>query len=361
MRTFAVLLALAAVVSAETWPTLEQFVRQCKRIVVAKADGQKGKELRFRITKVWKGTPLRKGETYCAYPGEHGVPDKGADEVIFFFGESDRHGTSFPIVNGRLLYAETYDDDFLHPKSRRRWYTVGEFEERVRILRLPMVATADKQFRLQTRGFAKGAAGTPFEFELERDDRVWDGAEIYFDEAAAAVEATLDGKPLADLRAHASVWPWGSPRILVHGLHPGATLDRLALECTVLRIVEAKAYHFDKLTRGKSEELKAPPFVFTVDADAGGATIDCAIEGRNHPHNITPMWALDALSLRDDRFRFLTGQDGAGNHRGFSYSFALARAPRTPLQFPLSLFLRIPTKVEKERLRFEFRDFKLAR
>ena len=86
-----------------------------------------------------------------------------------------------------------------------------------------------------------------------------------------------------------------------------------------------------------------------------------AIEKQLGTRTLTPMWAFNALFLLDSKFRHLHGQEGAVNHRGGAYDYALSDPPGTPLKFPLSLQLAIPTKIKKERIRFEFRDFKLKR
>jgi len=370
MRTSWILLLLAAASHAESWEPLEQYVRSCTRIVKARAGGKKDREIRFKLIECWKGKPLSKDEEYLTYPGEHGVPEKGADEIVFFFTKEGRHSTSFPVVNGRVQYAATHDADALAAKPLRRWYSVAEFKERVEILQLPMAATADKRFRLQSRGFPKGAAGTPYEFEVERAGSPWYGSEVYFDEEQTQVEAIVDGKPVEGLRAHASIWPTWSPRIEVYGLAAGSKVDRLVVVCPVIHVVASKAYDFEKLAMGKSAEFSAPPFTFRVESDAKEAMIVCglvrdaklrALEKTLDSQAITPMWAANALYLLDDKFRYLAPLGGAGNHRGFALGFALSDPPGAPLQFPLSLSIRIPTKIKKERLRFEFHDFKLAR
>jgi hypothetical protein len=365
MRILAALIALASVAGAESWPSFEQYVRSCTRIVKAKAAGTKDGEMCFELLESWKGKRVRDDEEYRALSGEHGVEVNDGQEIVFFFTNGPRHSTSFPIEDGKLLYASTSEDDDL-----RRSYTVAEFEERVRILQLPMVATADKQVRLQARGRADGAAGLPLEFELERDSLRWHGSEIYFDEEAVLVEAIVDGEPLPELLAHASVWPWGSPRVQVHGIRSPVRLDRLVIEVGVIRVVESKAYRFEKLALGKSARLSAPPFAFEVEAAESGAMVVCelvrdeqlrAIEKALDTQTLTPMWAFEALLLTDAQSRFLERTEGGGNHRAGAYDYALASAPHAPLPFPLSLSIRIPTKIVKERIRFEFRDFKLER
>jgi len=373
MRTLAAVLLLLCSVQGESWETLEQFVRSCPLIVKAKASGTKDREIRFKVLESWKGKSAFKDGEYFAYPGEHGVEVKDGQEIVFFFNffnQSKRHTTSFPIKDGKLLYASTYDADMLSRHPLRRWYTVAEFRERVRILQLPMAATPDKNFRLQARGKAQDAAGTPLEFELERAYLAWDSSQIYFDEDAECVEAFVDGKPLPGLRAHASVWPTGSPRIQLYGLASDKKIDRLVIEFGVIHVVTSKAYHFEKLALGKSREFSAPPFSFQVEAKPAEAMVICglvrdekhrAIEKALGTQTLTPMWAFHALSLTDSKFRYLETRAGAVNHRGGAYGYALVDAPRTPLTFPLCLTIRIPTKIKKERIRFEFRDFKLKR
>jgi len=361
MRTVIVLLTVVAATQAETWQPLPDYVRSCRLIVKARAAGKKGDQLRFEILESWKGKAKFKNDEYLTDDREHGATVKDGQEIVFFFTKGDRHSTSFPIKDGKLLYASTSDDELL-----RRSYTVAEFKQRIAILAQPMAETADKEFRIQFRS----AGPRRIEFELERRFRHWLPTEVLFAEREVIVEATVDGEPLQGLMAHAGYWPGQAPELGINGLPKLGKIDRLRITLDVLLVQESTQYRLEKLAPGKSAELVAPPFRFAVDGAKTEATVSCTIargkelwafEKQLGVGALTTRWGIQAVYLADDKFRVLLRQEHAGNHRYAAGSFSLLDPPGAPLQYPLMLSIRIPKKVEKKRLVWEFRDLKLKR
>lgn len=117
-----ILLCIAMSARAEIWAPLEDYVALCTSIVKAKTVAIANGQVEFEITEVWLGSDERK--RYVTYDGEHGVHVEVGQEIIFFFTERERHGTAFPIKDGRLIYGATSDSEY-------REYTVDEFRDAI--------------------------------------------------------------------------------------------------------------------------------------------------------------------------------------------------------------------------------------
>ncbi len=111
--------------SAETCPTLSEYVADCILIVKAKQIGAlpeiQDSNLTFKVIDTWKGTfdphefaRITPEGYIIASQGEHGVHVEKDQEIIFFFTRHNQptnkisvHSTAFPIASGRLTYAST--------------------------------------------------------------------------------------------------------------------------------------------------------------------------------------------------------------------------------------------------------------
>ena len=62
-----------------------------------------------------------------------------------------------------------------------------------------------------------------------------------------------------------------------HHHHDQRDGARLTIEIGVIHVVESKAYHFEKLAKGKSAELSAPPFAFEVESEANEVMVVCSL------------------------------------------------------------------------------------
>lgn len=155
---------------AETWPSLEDYVRDCALIVKARQVGpftdRDGAMLTFEVLESWKGqfdpklfatvTPegyLRAGQ------GEHGVNVVAGQEIIFFYTRRNQsedgfahHSTSFPIEDGKVVYGRTSDGGARFPKT----YTVEEFKKKIQDIRASESTNASVQL-MPSR--ADGVAG----------------------------------------------------------------------------------------------------------------------------------------------------------------------------------------------------------
>lgn len=128
--------------SAESWPTLEDYVRRCVLIVKCRTE-VKDKAVMYRVLETWKGKYSpdlfhhKPAEGYLYTNTWHGNegPTEGR-EVIFFFTNSNQpawtkgkllhHSTSFVITGGKLVYAST------DRGGLRKEYTVEDFKKAVR-------------------------------------------------------------------------------------------------------------------------------------------------------------------------------------------------------------------------------------
>lgn len=125
---------------AETWPTLEDYVKKCVLIVKCRTDARDVG--RHEVLETWKGNyspdlfvaPPREG--FIIADDAHGNTNPvGGREVIFFYtlhnqpesGKLQSHSAAFPIANGKLVYAST-------DENRRKEYTVDDF--RLAVIRI---------------------------------------------------------------------------------------------------------------------------------------------------------------------------------------------------------------------------------
>lgn len=101
---------------AETWPSLDMYVKWCALIVKCKTEVGKG----YRVVETWKGTYSpdlffhRPPDGYVLtnnWHGNEGVAD--GREIVFFFTmpdhstKLDAHSTAFHVNDGRVVYAST--------------------------------------------------------------------------------------------------------------------------------------------------------------------------------------------------------------------------------------------------------------
>lgn len=131
---------LCDVAHAETWPSLETYVKWCVLIVKCKTEVE-GNEVKYKVVEVWKGKYSpdlfyhRPPDGYIYTGTWHGndAPTDGR-EVIFFFTNNNHpswtrgklldHSTSFLVKDGKLIYAST---NF----GLRKEYTVEEFKKAI--------------------------------------------------------------------------------------------------------------------------------------------------------------------------------------------------------------------------------------
>ena len=352
------LLLLAAAARAELWAPLNDYVRRCPLIVRAKAIEVDEGEIRFRILKSWRGSfdakrflPYRvtdKGE-YVATAGEHGVRVVAGQEIVFFFGPATDgkfgpHSTSFPVVEGRVLYASTSDDDEL-----RRWWDVHEFEARIRALALPM-ATAGG-YKLQCLAIEHDHDVVTLRFQLERDSLEWRPARDLVGEDGVR----LSKGPLEPDMLFAD--PDG--RIELRGKATAAQLDGLELECDLLRATRSEPRVLVARERGKSAPVVAGPYKFHVEVAKDRAMVVCTVDRKRPDLELDTAWFFAALRLTDADNRALAATDAAWTERGGASTFALPS--KEALRPPLALVLELPTKFETSRVRFAFPRFPLGR
>jgi hypothetical protein len=126
----------------ESWPSLEQYARRCKLIVLCESEMVDGEPI-FKVVETWKGTYspndfnryLRAripAEGYLPRGLHSGRASHNGQKVIFFFTlgidppqrEYNGASTSFDVNGGKLIYAET--GYFMATE-----YTVAEFKEAI--------------------------------------------------------------------------------------------------------------------------------------------------------------------------------------------------------------------------------------
>lgn len=352
------LLLLAAAARAELWGPLNDYVRSCPLIVRAKAvDVGKG-EIRFRILESWRGAfdaakflPYRvtkRGE-YLALPGEHGVEVVAGQKIVFFFGPATDgkfgpHSTAFPVVDGRVLYASTSDDDDL-----RRWWDVGEFEARIRALSLPMAAGGG--YKLQCLALEHGRDDWTLHFQLERDTLGWrPSRDLVGEDGVRLAKGPFEPDMLF-------AGPGG--RIELRGKATAARLDGLTIECDLLRATRSFPHVLVARAVGKSTPLVAGPYTLHVETKKESAMVVCAVDRKRPVPELDTAWFFAALRLTDAGDRALTATEAAWTERGGATTFALPR--KEALRLPLALVLDLPTTLEASRVRFTFPRFPLDR
>jgi hypothetical protein len=133
---------IAAQAVAESWPPLEDYVKDCVLIVKCRTE-VKGEPIMYKVEEVWKGKydpdmfNERPPEGYLFTLDWHGNtnPTDGR-EVIFFYakprGQSETkgklllHSTCFVIQDGKLIYASSAEHS-----SLRKEYKVEEFKSEI--------------------------------------------------------------------------------------------------------------------------------------------------------------------------------------------------------------------------------------
>ena len=128
---------------AETWPSLENYVKACRLIVLCNTEIVEG-QAQYKVEEVWKGQfnpedfnePLRKRIPKAGYLPRGLTLHSGrkpfdGQKAVFFFTHFDKEGkysgssTSFDVNNGKLVYAETSESGLA------KEYTLGEFKKAV--------------------------------------------------------------------------------------------------------------------------------------------------------------------------------------------------------------------------------------
>lgn len=139
----AMLVVLSSTASAETWPTLEEYVKQCHVIVLCDTEMLEGKPV-FKVIEEWKGKyrtsdfnewlrPRAPGPAYLPaglslHSGRK--PREGQKVVFFFTGDPQKEkysgsSTSFDVNGGKLIYAETGDPGV------PRQYSLDDFKQAI--------------------------------------------------------------------------------------------------------------------------------------------------------------------------------------------------------------------------------------
>ncbi|MFN0018787.1 MAG: alpha/beta hydrolase [Pirellulaceae bacterium] len=135
------LLVIAQAAHAESWPTLDKYVDHCTLIVLCETELKNDQPL-FKVVETWKGKYdlkdfnelLRERAPHANYlpAGLGGRKPLAKQKIVFFFtGDPkkrlyDGPSTSFPVREGKLIYAET-GDGLEFPKE----YTLKQFKAEI--------------------------------------------------------------------------------------------------------------------------------------------------------------------------------------------------------------------------------------
>jgi hypothetical protein len=143
LTTLAIVATVASIASAESWPPLDFYARECVLVVHVQQVGEHSVDRRapimLKVIETWVGEfdpddflHTRNGLIVAHY-GEHGMTLEPGQEAIVFYTRSNQppdkirdHSTAFPIVDGTVIYAITGNG----PEARKR-FTLAEFRRRI--------------------------------------------------------------------------------------------------------------------------------------------------------------------------------------------------------------------------------------